>query len=182
MMGFCADATRSCQALILSFQQLDDLLQQGSSQLIKDEIIGMSEEFHIITPYTSLLVLETDEDRERFGVKRRFEMRDGERFFADGRDDANYELTQKVMREAGNWRLGLRYQVLRQLAQLGRNLQIVKRMKQLAGPQQSLVISGTASEISSANWSGVRGRGARLPSAASSSGFGEDMGCSARSL
>ena len=53
---------------------------------IRDQIIALSEQFHIITPYTSLLVLETDADRERFGVKRRFEMRDGERFFADGRD------------------------------------------------------------------------------------------------
>ena len=111
---------------------LDHLLQQGSSPLIKDEIIGLSEEFHIITPYTSLLVLETDEDRERFGVKRRFEMRDGERFFADGRDAARYELTQKVIREAGNWRLGLRHRVLRQLAMLGRDRQAVQRMNQLA--------------------------------------------------
>lgn len=109
---------------------LDHLLQQGSSQFIQDEIIALSEEFHIMTPYTSLLVLETDEDRERFGVKRRFEMRDGERFFADGADAAQYELLQKTMREAGNWRLGLRTLMLRQLAQLGRhdlNLGNVKR-------------------------------------------------------
>ena len=62
---------------------LDALLEQGSSQAIQDEIIALSEEYHIITPYTSLLVLETDADRERFKVKRRFQMRDGERFFAD---------------------------------------------------------------------------------------------------
>src|SRR5690606_4710400 len=30
---------------------LDQLLQQGSSQQIQDEIIALSEEFHIITPY-----------------------------------------------------------------------------------------------------------------------------------
>jgi tetratricopeptide (TPR) repeat protein len=110
---------------------LDQLLQQGRSQFIKDEIISLSEEFHIITPFTSLLVLETDADRERFGVKRRFEMRDGERFFADGRDAANYELLQKVVREAGNWRLGLRHQILRELAKLGREPQVVQEVRQL---------------------------------------------------
>ena len=129
---------------------LDQLLQQGSSQFLQDEIIGLSEEFHIITPYTSLLVLETDEDRERFGVTRRFEMRDGERFFADGRDSANYELLQKVIREAGNWRLGLRHQILRQLARLGRDPQAVQEMKQLAqnverAVSQSMPVSGPSS-------------------------------------
>lgn len=118
---------------------LDQLLQQGSSQFLRDEIIVLSEEFHIITPYTSLLVLETDADRERFGVKRRFEMRDGERFFADGRDSANYELMQKVISEAGNWRLGLHYQVLKQLARLGRDTQVVQEMKQLAQKAEQTV-------------------------------------------
>ncbi len=100
---------------------LDHLLAQGESTSIRDEIIALSEEFHIITPYTSLLVLETDADRERFGVKRRFEMRDGERFFAAGHDNANFELMQQQMKRAGDWRIGLRQQVLANLAQLGRN-------------------------------------------------------------
>ena len=51
---------------------LDPLLAQGQSAAIRDDIIRLSEEFHIITPFTSLLVLETDADRERFGVKRRY--------------------------------------------------------------------------------------------------------------
>ncbi len=133
---------------------LDQLLQQGSSQFIKDEIIGLSEEFHIITPYTSLLVLETDEDRERFGVTRRFEMRDGERFFADGRDSANYELLQKVIREAGNWRLGLRHQVLTQLARLGRDAQTVQELKQLADRvgSRTRALSGPSSSSSRYGW------------------------------
>lgn len=122
---------------------LDHLLQQGRSSFIQDEIIAMSEEFHIITPYTSLLVLETDEDRERFGVKRRFQMRDGERFFADGRDAANYELTQQAMREAGNWRLGLRYQILRQLARLGRDPRAVQHLKQWAEQKKREVVATT---------------------------------------
>jgi predicted Zn-dependent protease len=100
---------------------LDQLLQQGSSQAIQDEIIALSEEYNIMTPYTSLLVLENDADRERFKVKRRFAMRDGEKFFADGRDNVNYELTQQQMRRAGLWRLGLRRSVLAQLSGLGRN-------------------------------------------------------------
>lgn len=109
---------------------LDHLLSQGQASIVKDEIIGLSEQFHIITPYTSLLVLETDADRERFGVKRRYEMRDGERFFADGRNHANFELVQQQMKRAGDWRLGIRRQVLRSLAGLGRNPQIFQEQIQ----------------------------------------------------
>ncbi len=102
---------------------LDHLLAQGSGPLIRDEIIALSERFHIITPYTSLLVLESDADRERFGVQRRYLMRDGERFFADGRDSANFELLQEQMKRAGDWRLGLRRKILADLVHLGRDLQ-----------------------------------------------------------
>ena len=106
---------------------LDALLEQGRSQAIKDEIIALSEEYNIITPYTSLLVLESDADRERFKVKRRFRMRDGQKFFAEGRDTASYELVQQQMKRAGNWRLGLRRHVLRQFAQLGRDPRLIPR-------------------------------------------------------
>jgi hypothetical protein len=115
-------------------QHLDNLLAQGASPAIQDEIIALSEEFHIITPYTSLLVLESDADRERFGVKRRFLMRDGERFFAQGRDNANYELEQQQMRLASNWRQGLRQQVLAQLATLGRDPNVFQQGGDLAFP------------------------------------------------
>jgi len=100
---------------------LDALLQQGASQAIQDEIIALSEEYNIITPYTSLLVLESDADRERFKVKTRFRMRDAEKMFAEGREDVRYELTQQQMKRAGTWRLGLRRAVLQQLQTLGRN-------------------------------------------------------------
>lgn len=100
---------------------LDTLLEQGSSETIKEEVIALSEEFHIITPYTSLLVLETDADRERFKVQRRFQMRDGEKFFAQGRDDATFALAQRQMKRAGDWRLNLRRAVLAQLATAGRD-------------------------------------------------------------
>ncbi len=100
---------------------LDSLLEQGASEVVKDEIIALSEEYQIITPYTSFLVLETDADRERFGVKRRFRMRDGEKFFAAGRDNVTLDLKQKQMKKAGAWRTALRRAVLRQLAGLGRD-------------------------------------------------------------
>ena len=100
---------------------LDYLLEQGATPTIKDDIIALSEEYHIITPYTSLLVLESDADRERFKVKRRFPMRDGEKFFAQGRDNADFELMQQQMKRAGTWRIGLRLSILRQLSTLGRD-------------------------------------------------------------
>ncbi|MBN1852339.1 MAG: hypothetical protein JW829_06430, partial [Pirellulales bacterium] len=101
---------------------LDALMQQGASEAIQQEIIALSEQYHIITPYTSLLVLESDADRERFKVTRRFQMRDGEKFFAEGRDTANYQLVQQQMRRAGLWRAGLRQRVLLQFAQMGRDI------------------------------------------------------------
>ena len=106
---------------------LDHLLDQGANPVIKDEIIGLSEEFHIITPYTSLLVLESDEQREQFGVKRRHQMRDGERFFADGKGNANFELRQQQIKAAGDWRIGLRYQILRHLSTLGRDARVFQQ-------------------------------------------------------
>lgn len=106
---------------------LDHLLEQGHNSLIHDDVVRLSEEFHIITPFTSLLVLESDADRERFGVRRRYEMRDGEQFFADGRGQANFELLQQQVKQAGNWRIGLRNRVIRSLSGLGRESQKIQR-------------------------------------------------------
>src|SRR5205085_6396922 len=103
------------------------LLEQGSSEAIKQEIIALSEEYQIITPYTSLLVLESDADRERFAVKRRFRMRDGEKFFAEGRDNATYELKQQQMKKAGDYRTALRRKALAQLMTLGRNVNVIQQ-------------------------------------------------------
>lgn len=125
-----AEAGNSFIPRLWARMHLDVLLDQGASSVIKDEIIALSEEYHIITPYTSLLVLESDEDRERFKVKRRFQMRGGEKYFAEGRDQADYELLQKQMRLAGNWRLGLRRQVLRELIGLGRDANILQQLSQ----------------------------------------------------
>lgn len=116
-----ADSGNSFIPRLWARAHLDLLLAQGQSSVIRDEIIGLSEQFHIITPYTSLLVLESDADRERFGVTRRYEMRDGERFFAEGRKNANFELAQAQMKRAGDWRLGLRQKFLAELKKLGRD-------------------------------------------------------------
>lgn len=119
-----AEAGNSFIPRLWARSHLDHLLNQGSSPIIRDEIISLSEQFHIITPYTSLLVLETDADRERFGVKRRYEMRDGERFFAEGRDAAQFELLQQHMQRAGEWRQGLRRQALLSLRHWGRDARV----------------------------------------------------------
>ena len=81
-------------------RHLDHLLDQKSGPEVRDEIIALSESYHFITPYTSLLVLESDADRERFAVKRRLNMRDGERFFADSREKAHQ---QTVRNETKQW-------------------------------------------------------------------------------
>jgi hypothetical protein len=100
---------------------LDFLLDQGGAGT-QDAIIGLSEDFQIITPYTSFLVLESDADRERFNVEKRFRMRDGEEFFAKGQEDANYELKQKQMLIAKKWRQNIRRTILRGLEDMKRGL------------------------------------------------------------
>jgi len=99
---------------------LDKLLEQGSSPEIREQIVAFSQEFRIMTPYTSFLVLESDSDRERFGVKRHFAMRDGEAFFAEGREKGSYQLVQQQMKLAATWRAGLRGKVLLEMENLGR--------------------------------------------------------------
>jgi autotransporter-associated beta strand protein len=143
-----ADAGNSFIPRLWARSHLDHLLAQGNSPAIQDDVIRLSEEFHIITPLTSLLVLETDADRERFGVKRRYEMRDGERFFQEGRDDASFELARQQMLRAGDWRIGMRRDVLRHLATLGRDPRI------FAPPDSSHGRYATVgmSRLSRSNW------------------------------
>ncbi|MFT5522428.1 MAG: hypothetical protein ACI9HK_000372, partial [Pirellulaceae bacterium] len=100
---------------------LDALLEQGSDPRVQEDIIALSERFNIMTPYTSLLILESDADRARFKVKRRFQMRDGERFFADGQKKQQLDLLQQQMNLASQWRLGLRQSVLGGLREMGRD-------------------------------------------------------------
>jgi hypothetical protein len=60
-------------------------------------------------------------------------MRDGERFFAEGRGNVNFDLVQQQMRRAGAWRIGMRRAVLQQLANLGRDDQIFQQAVELGG-------------------------------------------------
>lgn len=83
---------------------LDHLLMESATEEIQKRIIALSKTYHIITPYTSLLVLETDADRKRFGVERSMQMRDGEEFFAEGRKEAEYSLRQQQLAEAKLYR------------------------------------------------------------------------------
>ncbi|MEM7201417.1 MAG: VIT domain-containing protein [Planctomycetota bacterium] len=100
-------------------RHLDALLQEGRTPEIQAEVVSFSQEYGIVTPYTSFLVLETDRDRERYGVQRRVKMRDGEAFFADGRDRARMDLLAQQMRVARGWRRHLRQQMLQEIATLG---------------------------------------------------------------
>ena len=139
------------------------MLAQGTSQEIQDEIINLSEEFHLITPYTSLLVLETDADRERFKVKRRFMMRDGERFFADARDVAQYQLVQQQMQRAGLWRRGLRERVLMSLANFGRDQEQIEAVERLSKSinrgDVAALIDSISNTIAPHSWPNVGGPG-----------------------
>ncbi|MCU0724082.1 MAG: hypothetical protein MUC63_10815, partial [Planctomycetes bacterium] len=101
---------------------LDHLLGQGSSPEIRARVVALSEDFNIMTPYTSFLVLESDEDRQRFQIQRRFRMRDAEDFFAEGRDKADFELQRKQMLKARQWRQGQREWALQVLAGMNRDL------------------------------------------------------------
>ncbi|MGE0709109.1 MAG: VIT domain-containing protein [Planctomycetota bacterium] len=103
-------------------QHLDALLEQGRNAETQRRVIALSEDFQIITPYTSFLVLESEADRVRFQVQKRFRMRDGEEFFAKGRDDATYELRRQQLLAAKKWRVELRAKLLEQLQGLNRDL------------------------------------------------------------
>lgn len=117
-----ADEGNSFIPRLWARHHLDQLLEQGTSAEIKERIIALSEDYQIITPYTSFLVLESDADRERFGVKKRFRMRDGEEFFAQGRQEANFELARKQMMRARSWRVRLQREALSTISEMGRDL------------------------------------------------------------
>ncbi len=154
---------------------LDNLLSQGQSQEVKNRIITLSEDYNIITPYTSLLVLESDEDRARFSVKKRMRMRDAEEFFVEGRENAEFELKRKQILKAAQWRRNLRAEVLAGLEDMDRSL-----MQQLSGLDESWTTEELS--IGDAPGGGIGGKyGARLAGRAlypaekkSRNGGGED--------
>lgn len=107
---------------------IDSLLQEAATKEIQKQIVRLSQQYHLITPFTSLLVLETDADRKRFGVERHMQMRDGEEFFAEGRAEAEYSLRQQQLAAAKLYR-----------QQLYQNYQT-----QIAGLSAPLVVPTTA--------------------------------------
>ncbi|MFH1530986.1 MAG: VIT domain-containing protein [Pseudomonadota bacterium] len=119
-----ADQGNSFIPRLWARRYLDALLQGGADVDRKERIVSFSQEFRILTPYTSFLVLESDADRERFGVKRHFQMRDGEVFFAEGRARTDFALARKAMAKAATWRTRLRSLVLASMADMGRDLAI----------------------------------------------------------
>lgn len=114
------DAGNSFLPRLWARRHLDHLLGQGSARDVRERVIALSEEFQILTPYTSFLVLESDADRERFQVEKRLRMRDGEEFFAAGRDAARFELTRDQMQKARSWRLRLQAAAFDTLSQMAR--------------------------------------------------------------
>ncbi|MBL8817213.1 MAG: hypothetical protein JNL58_14395 [Planctomyces sp.] len=90
---------------------LDHLLSEFPSPELQARIVQLSREYHLMTPYTSLLVLESDADRKRFGVEKTMQRSDGEKFFAEGREEAEYSLRQQELQNAKLWRAGLHQQM-----------------------------------------------------------------------
>ena len=119
-----ADEGNSFLPRLWARRHLDVLLAQGRNPQTQEEIVAFSREYEIMTPYTSFLVLENDEDRARYGVERTVKMRDAERFFAEARDKATLEIARRQTEVARRYRLGLRRQVLAEIARLGRDLSI----------------------------------------------------------
>ena len=101
---------------------IDALLLQGGGKPTQDAIVAASQRYGIITPYTSLLVLENDADRQEFGVVRTVKASDGEAFFAKARDAAQQAALQQAMAQARSWRLQLRLMALQQIKALGADL------------------------------------------------------------
>ncbi len=136
---------------------LEHLLDQVPNAVVRERIVGLSEDFQIMTPYTSILVLESDAQRERFAVERSFRMRDGEEFFAEGRDLAYRELVREQMRLAAGWRLQLKKQYFDHFAQLGEHA--AYSFGGGGGVGGGLVVPETATRQSGARLGSSRGRG-----------------------
>ncbi|MCA8969457.1 MAG: hypothetical protein KDC95_06725 [Planctomycetes bacterium] len=104
-------------------KHIDSLIAEDSKNA-HDSVIALSAEFGIMTPFTSFLVLENDDDRERFGVERTVHMRDGEDYFAAARDRATETLLREQLEKARGWRIELQRSMYRELAGLGRDMHV----------------------------------------------------------
>lgn len=131
------------------------LLAQPASKATREQVLLLSEEFQLVSPYASFLVLESEADRERFRVQKQTRMRDGEEFFAKGRVDGDFALAQAQMEKAQRWRVGLHRDVLAMLASLDRDL--VDRLR----PQSNEVAWGEdgLTTLSAAGFGGGGGGG-----------------------
>lgn len=147
-------------------RHLDALLAQGDTAAVKDDVVRLSTEYGILTPYTSLLVLENDEEREKYGVERRVRARDGEAEFAATRDAVALEAARRAAKEGSRWRSALRRSMLREIAGLGRDLPI-----EVGGVALAYAASGPASSADGGTWGrkslsqtgGFRGAGGGVP-------------------
>lgn len=132
--------------------RIDHLLSQSVDGQAKAEIIALSEHFRLITPYTSLLVLESDADRKRFGVKRQVAMRDGEKFFQSAEDKAKVEQRQKLLAQTARYRQGLRMQALAAIASRGRGDQpLFAQLQQRAQDWNGRLTAGVSSSSGAAS-------------------------------
>ncbi len=129
-----ADAGNSFLPRFWARRRIEYLLSQGASEPVRAEIIDLSARFGIMTPYTSFLVLASDEERERYGLKRRVAMRDGEEFFTQARDKVGLEALREQMRLSQGWRQNLYSAFRGQLKKLGRDLLSPEIMPPLARP------------------------------------------------
>ncbi|HMQ21872.1 MAG TPA: VIT domain-containing protein, partial [Planctomycetota bacterium] len=145
-----ADKGQSFVPRLWARRHIDQLLAEGGEQS-KANVVALSSEFGIMTPYTSFLVLENDEDRERFGVERSMHMRDGEDFFAAARDRATETLLREQLAKARGWRLELQRHMYRELSGLGRDLHVALA-EQVGSHDVSIVDALGASQLSKDEW------------------------------
>ena len=117
-----ADRGNSFLPRLWARRHIDALLAEGLGGKIRERVLSLSREYGIITPLTSFLVLESDEERARYGVERRVRMRDGEEYFAEGRSHADRELRRKLLATSKRWRVRLRARMLREIRGLGTDL------------------------------------------------------------
>ena len=130
---------------------LDQLLLESPTDEVRQRIVRLSQIYHLMTPYTSLLVLESDADRERFGVEKSQLMRDGEEFFATGREEAEYSLRQQQLAVAKAYRQGLYQQFVQEIERL-------RAMPIVSVPRDATIQNGRLGALSSYDdWGGFVG-------------------------
>ncbi len=99
-----------------------DLRSQGSSKVLVEEATETSLNYGVMSPYTSFIVVRDPDDRKRYGLDERIQIRDGEGFFAEAKYQVSSELLREQILAARGWRSGLRARFLREIAGLGRGL------------------------------------------------------------